>query len=759
MEKGLAKALKKYNPDYSAKDLAHALLEEFPESPLLISGLPKELDGEALAEALKVYKKDYSAEDLADALVWGFLELDGEGLAKDLLAEALKVYKKDYSAEDLAEGLAKALKVYREDYSAKDLAHVLVEKFEELDGEGLAKALKVYKKDYSAEDLAEALKVYKKDYSAEDLAHALVGQFPELKGEGLAEVLKFYNPNYSAEDLAHVLVEKFEELDGEGLAKALKVYREDYSAKDLAHVLVEKFEELDGEGLAEVLKFYNPNYSAEDLAHVLVEKFEELDGEGLAEVLKFYNPNYSAEDLAHALVGQFPGLDPQLDPKIDDKGLLAGALNVYNPGYSAKDLAHALVGQFPELKGEDLANVLKVYKEDYSAKDLAEGLAKALKAHKADSAKDLAEGLAKVLKAYKADHPVKDLADVLVVEFPELKGKDLAKVLKAYGKGNISDFKDYENALALEFGKMGVQDRISMLQSAFPDKLREILEDLMKPKLSPLSRAEMIKNVDIDDQDLYQLVKVIINKQSDQLELVAEAIATVKPHLETNTLLEAIFRSFSKNPEDTSVKTYEKQESKIIICAIAIEKAKAKAVEEEPPTKEYLTKVALQFFKHKKLYMDDDFINKKKLTSIIKSLQSNIDIGRDLSSSKSYESVRREADSLISFRKNEGCEVTDILTAEIMKDMSTHTPKTEKIVREELEKAQKGEQEQTKKEEQEQTNEEEQEQTNEGEQEQTNEGEQEGQQSKPSASVKHPQCMTHRINNQCELARLMMRCK
>ena len=322
---------------------------------------------------------------------------------------------------------------------------------------------------------------------------------------------------------------------------------------------------------------------------------------------------------------------------------------------------------------------------------------------------------------------------------------------------------------------MGVQDRISMLQSAFPDKLREILEDLMKPKLSPLSRAEMIKNVDIDDQDLYQLVKVIINKQSDQLELVAEAIATVKPHLETNTLLEAIFRSFSKEPEDTSVKTYEKQESKIIICAIAIEKAKAKAVEKEPPTKEYLTKVALQFFKHKKLYMDDDFINKKKLTSIIKLLQSNIDIGRDLSSSKSYESVRREADSLISFRKNEGCEVTDILTAEIMKDMSTHTPTTEKIVREELEKAQKGEQEQTKKEEQEQTTEgeqeqtkkeeqeqtkkEEQEQTNEGEQEQTNEGEQEGQQSKPSASVKHPQCMTHRINNQCELARLMMRCK
>jgi len=57
------------------------------------------------------------------------------------------------------------------------------------------------------------------------------------------------------------------------------------------------------------------------------------------------------------------------------------------------------------------------------------------------------------------------------------------------------------------------------------------------------------------------------------------------------------------------------------------------------------------------------------------------------------------------------------------------------LVREELEKAQKGEQEQTKKE------------------------EQEGQQSKPSASVKHPQCMTHRINNQCELARLMMRCK
>ena len=576
-----------------------------------------------------------------------------------------------------------------------------------LNGIALAEALKAYDADYSAKDLAEALKVYSEDYSAKDLAGALVGQFPGL------------DPQLDPK------------IDDKGLlAEALKAYNPGYSAEDLAHALVGQFPELKGEGLAEVLKFYNPNYSAEDLAHVLVEKFPKLDprlkGEGLAEALKAYNPNYSAEDLVHALVRQFPEL------KEED---LANVLKVYNPGYSAKDLAHALVGQFPELKGEDLANVLKVYKEDYSAKDLAEGLAKALKAHKADSAKDLAEGLAKVLKAYKADHPVKDLADVLVVEFPELKGKDLAKVLKAYGKGNISDFKDYENALALEFGKMGVQDRISMLQSAFPDKLREILEDLMKPKLSPLSRAEMIKNVDIDDQDLYQLVKVIINKQSDQLELVAEAIATVKPHLETNTLLEAIFRSFSKNPEDTSVKTYEKQESKIIICAIAIEKAKAKAVEKEPPTKEYLTKVALQFFKHKKLYMDDDFINKKKLTSIIKLLQSNIDIGRDLSSSKSYESVRREADSLISFRKNEGCEVTDILTAEIMKDMSTHTSTTEKIVREELEKAQKGEQEQTKKE------------------------EQEGQQSKPSASVKHPQCMTHRINNQCELARLMMRCK
>ena len=576
-----------------------------------------------------------------------------------------------------------------------------------LNGIALAEALKAYDADYSAKDLAEALKVYSEDYSAKDLAGALVGQFPGL------------DPQLDPK------------IDDKGLlAEALKAYNPGYSAEDLAHALVGQFPELKGEGLAEVLKFYNPNYSAEDLAHVLVEKFPKLDprlkGEGLAEALKAYNPYYSAEDLVHALVRQFPEL------KEED---LANVLKVYNPGYSAKDLAHALVGQFPELKGEDLANVLKVYKEDYSAKDLAEGLAKALKAHKADSAKDLAEGLAKVLKAYKADHPVKDLADVLVVEFPELKGKDLAKVLKAYGKGNISDFKDYENALALEFGKMGVQDRISMLQSAFPDKLREILEDLMKPKLSPLSRAEMIKNVDIDDQDLYQLVKVIINKQSDQLELVAEAIATVKPHLETNTLLEAIFRSFSKNPEDTSVKTYEKQESKIIICAIAIEKAKAKAVEKEPPTKEYLTKVALQFFKHKKLYMDDDFINKKKLTSIIKLLQSNIDIGRDLSSSKSYESVRREADSLISFRKNEGCEVTDILTAEIMKDMSTHTSTTEKIVREELEKAQKGEQEQTKKE------------------------EQEGQQSKPSASVKHPQCMTHRINNQCELARLMMRCK
>ena len=494
-------------------------------------------------------------------------------------------------------------------------------------------------------------------------------------------------------DAAKYLMNSRKPLSAKELAQQLKGLFDNGSIKQgqtLEHAVIAllwAFPELklNGIALAEALKAYDADYSAKDLA----------------EALKVYSEDYSAKDLAGALVGQFPGLDPQLDPKIDDKGLLAGALKFYNPNYSAEDLAHALVGQFPELKGEDLANVLKVYKEDYSAKDLAEGLAKALKAHKADSAKDLAEGLAKVLKAYKADHPVKDLADVL----------------------------------ALEFGKMGVQDRISMLQSAFPDKLREILEDLMKPKLSPLSRAEMIKNVDIDDQDLYQLVKVIINKQSDQLELVAEAIATVKPHLETNTLLEAIFRSFSKNPEDTSVKTYEKQESKIIICAIAIEKAKAKAVEKEPPTKEYLTKVALQFFKHKKLYMDDDFINKKKLTSIIKLLQSNIDIGRDLSSSKSYESVRREADSLISFRKNEGCEVTDILTAEIMKDMSTHTSTTEKIVREELEKAQKGEQEQTKKE------------------------EQEGQQSKPSASVKHPQCMTHRINNQCELARLMMRCK
>ena len=535
-----------------------------------------------------------------------------------------------------------------------------------------AKYLMNSRKPLSAKELAQQLKglfdngSIKQGQTLEHAVIALLWAFPELKlnGIALAEALKAYDADYSAKDLA----------------EALKVYSEDYSAKDLA----------------EFFKVYSENYSAKDLARLLVEKFPKLDprlkGEGLAEALKAYNPNYSAEDLVHALVRQFPEL------KEED---LANVLKVYNPGYSAKDLAHALVGQFPELKGEDLANVLKVYKEDYSAKDLAEGLAKALKAHKADSAKDLAEGLAKVLKAYKADHPVKDLADVL----------------------------------ALEFGKMGVQDRISMLQSAFPDKLREILEDLMKPKLSPLSRAEMIKNVDIDDQDLYQLVKVIINKQSDQLELVAEAIATVKPHLETNTLLEAIFRSFSKNPEDTSVKTYEKQESKIIICAIAIEKAKAKAVEKEPPTKEYLTKVALQFFKHKKLYMDDDFINKKKLTSIIKLLQSNIDIGRDLSSSKSYESVRREADSLISFRKNEGCEVTDILTAEIMKDMSTHTSTTEKIVREELEKAQKGEQEQTKKE------------------------EQEGQQSKPSASVKHPQCMTHRINNQCELARLMMRCK
>ena len=717
-----------------------------------------------LAEALKVYSEDYSAKGLAKAL-----KVYSEDYSAKDLAEALKVYRKDYSAKDLAgvlvvECLAEALKACEADHSAKNLAGELVGELPELDpqldGIGLAEASKAYDADYLARllvekfpkldprlngiALAEALKVYREDYSAKDLAHVLVEKFPKLdprlKGEGLAEALKAYNPYYSAEDLAGALLGKFPEsrlsilglqkLKGEDLAKAFKVYRENYSAKDLAHALVGQFPELKGEGLAEVLKFYNPNYSAEDLAHVLVEKFPKLDprlkGEGLAEALKAYNPNYSAEDLVHALVRQFPEL------KEED---LANVLKVYNPGYSAKDLAHALVGQFPELKGEDLANVLKVYKEDYSAKDLAEGLAKALKAHKADSAKDLAEGLAKVLKAYKADHPVKDLADVLVVEFPELKGKDLAKVLKAYGKGNISDFKDYENALALEFGKMGVQDRISMLQSAFPDKLREILEDLMKPKLSPLSRAEMIKNVDIDDQDLYQLVKVIINKQSDQLELVAEAIATVKPHLETNTLLEAIFRSFSKNPEDTSVKTYEKQESKIIICAIAIEKAKAKAVEKEPPTKEYLTKVALQFFKHKKLYMDDDFINKKKLTSIIKLLQSNIDIGRDLSSSKSYESVRREADSLISFRKNEGCEVTDILTAEIMKDMSTHTSTTEKIVREELEKAQKGEQEQTKKE------------------------EQEGQQSKPSASVKHPQCMTHRINNQCELARLMMRCK
>ena len=620
----------------------------------------KPLSAKELAQQLKglfdngSIKQGQTLEHAVIALLWAFPELKLNGIA---LAEALKAYDADYSAKDLAE----ALKVYSEDYSAKDLAE----------------ALKVYRKDYSAKDLAgvlvveclaEALKACEADHSAKNLAGELVGELPELDpqldGIGLAEASKAYDADY----LARLLVEKFPKLDprlnGIALAEALKVYREDYSAKDLAHVLVEKFPKLD----------------------------PRLKGEGLAEALKAYNPNYSAEDLVHALVRQFPEL------KEED---LANVLKVYNPGYSAKDLAHALVGQFPELKGEDLANVLKVYKEDYSAKDLAEGLAKALKAHKADSAKDLAEGLAKVLKAYKADHPVKDLADVL----------------------------------ALEFGKMGVQDRISMLQSAFPDKLREILEDLMKPKLSPLSRAEMIKNVDIDDQDLYQLVKVIINKQSDQLELVAEAIATVKPHLETNTLLEAIFRSFSKNPEDTSVKTYEKQESKIIICAIAIEKAKAKAVEKEPPTKEYLTKVALQFFKHKKLYMDDDFINKKKLTSIIKLLQSNIDIGRDLSSSKSYESVRREADSLISFRKNEGCEVTDILTAEIMKDMSTHTSTTEKIVREELEKAQKGEQEQTKKE------------------------EQEGQQSKPSASVKHPQCMTHRINNQCELARLMMRCK
>ena len=647
-----------------------------------------------LAEALKVYSEDYSAKGLAKAL-----KVYSEDYSAKDLAEALKVYRKDYSAKDLAgvlvvECLAEALKACEADHSAKNLAGELVGELPELDpqldGIGLAEASKAYDADYLARllvekfpkldprlngiALAEALKVYREDYSAKDLAHVLVEKFPKLdprlKGEGLAEALKAYNPYYSAEDLAGALLGKFPEsrlsilglqkLKGEDLAKAFKVYRENYSAKDLAHALVGQFPELKGEGLAEALKVYKKDYSAEDLAHALVRQFPELKEEDLANVLK-----------------------------------------VYNPGYSAKDLAHALVGQFPELKGEDLANVLKVYKEDYSAKDLAEGLAKALKAHKADSAKDLAEGLAKVLKAYKADHPVKDLADVL----------------------------------ALEFGKMGVQDRISMLQSAFPDKLREILEDLMKPKLSPLSRAEMIKNVDIDDQDLYQLVKVIINKQSDQLELVAEAIATVKPHLETNTLLEAIFRSFSKNPEDTSVKTYEKQESKIIICAIAIEKAKAKAVEKEPPTKEYLTKVALQFFKHKKLYMDDDFINKKKLTSIIKLLQSNIDIGRDLSSSKSYESVRREADSLISFRKNEGCEVTDILTAEIMKDMSTHTSTTEKIVREELEKAQKGEQEQTKKE------------------------EQEGQQSKPSASVKHPQCMTHRINNQCELARLMMRCK
>ena len=620
----------------------------------------KPLSAKELAQQLKglfdngSIKQGQTLEHAVIALLWAFPELKLNGIA---LAEALKAYDADYSAKDLAE----ALKVYSEDYSAKDLAE----------------ALKVYRKDYYAKDLAgvlvveclaEALKACEADHSAKNLAGELVGELPELDpqldGIGLAEASKAYDADY----LARLLVEKFPKLDprlnGIALAEALKVYREDYSAKDLAHVLVEKFPKLD----------------------------PRLKGEGLAEALKAYNPYYSAEDLVHALVRQFPEL------KEED---LANVLKVYNPGYSAKDLAHALVGQFPELKGEDLANVLKVYKEDYSAKDLAEGLAKALKAHKADSAKDLAEGLAKVLKAYKADHPVKDLADVL----------------------------------ALEFGKMGVQDRISMLQSAFPDKLREILEDLMKPKLSPLSRAEMIKNVDIDDQDLYQLVKVIINKQSDQLELVAEAIATVKPHLETNTLLEAIFRSFSKNPEDTSVKTYEKQESKIIICAIAIEKAKAKAVEKEPPTKEYLTKVALQFFKHKKLYMDDDFINKKKLTSIIKLLQSNIDIGRDLSSSKSYESVRREADSLISFRKNEGCEVTDILTAEIMKDMSTHTSTTEKIVREELEKAQKGEQEQTKKE------------------------EQEGQQSKPSASVKHPQCMTHRINNQCELARLMMRCK
>ena len=639
----------------------------------------KPLSAKELAQQLKglfdngSIKQGQTLEHAVIALLWAFPELKLNGIA---LAEALKAYDADYSAKDLAE------------------------------------ALKVYSEDYSAKDLAEFFKVYRENYSAKDLARLLVEKFPKLdprlKGEGLAEALKAYNPYYSAEDLAGALLGKFPE----------------------SRLSILGLQKLKGEDLAKAFKVYRENYSAKDLAHVLVEKFPKLDGEGLAEALKVYKKDYSAEDLAHALVR---GL-PELDPRLKREGL-PKALKKYNPDYSAKDLAHALVGQFPELKGEDLANVLKVYKEDYSAKDLAEGLAKALKAHKADSAKDLAEGLAKVLKAYKADHPVKDLADVLVVEFPELKGKDLAKVLKAYGKGNISDFKDYENALALEFGKMGVQDRISMLQSAFPDKLREILEDLMKPKLSPLSRAEMIKNVDIDDQDLYQLVKVIINKQSDQLELVAEAIATVKPHLETNTLLEAIFRSFSKNPEDTSVKTYEKQESKIIICAIAIEKAKAKAVEKEPPTKEYLTKVALQFFKHKKLYMDDDFINKKKLTSIIKLLQSNIDIGRDLSSSKSYESVRREADSLISFRKNEGCEVTDILTAEIMKDMSTHTSTTEKIVREELEKAQKGEQEQTKKE------------------------EQEGQQSKPSASVKHPQCMTHRINNQCELARLMMRCK
>ena len=646
----------------------------------------KPLSAKELAQQLKglfdngSIKQGQTLEHAVIALLWAFPELKLNGIA---LAEALKAYDADYSAKDLAE----ALKVYSEDYSAK----------------GLAKALKVYSEDYSAKDLAEALKVYRKDYSAKDLAGVLVV-------ECLAEALKACEADHSAKNLAGELVGELPELDpqldGIGLAEASKAYDADY----LARLLVEKFPKLDprlnGIALAEALKVYREDYSAKDLAHVLVEKFPKLDprlkGEGLAEALKAYNPYYSAEDLAGALLGKFP------ESRLSILGLqklkgedLAKAFKVYRENYSAKDLAHALVGQFPELKGEDLANVLKVYKEDYSAKDLAEGLAKALKAHKADSAKDLAEGLAKVLKAYKADHPVKDLADVL----------------------------------ALEFGKMGVQDRISMLQSAFPDKLREILEDLMKPKLSPLSRAEMIKNVDIDDQDLYQLVKVIINKQSDQLELVAEAIATVKPHLETNTLLEAIFRSFSKNPEDTSVKTYEKQESKIIICAIAIEKAKAKAVEKEPPTKEYLTKVALQFFKHKKLYMDDDFINKKKLTSIIKLLQSNIDIGRDLSSSKSYESVRREADSLISFRKNEGCEVTDILTAEIMKDMSTHTSTTEKIVREELEKAQKGEQEQTKKE------------------------EQEGQQSKPSASVKHPQCMTHRINNQCELARLMMRCK